>query len=198
MLKSSSVTGGAMPVVAYEVNLGAATVVIYDNDIVRVNGKYIPLTPAELTFLRLLAICKGQVCTTSMLLSAMYPDEKKAHQKIFDVLACFVRNKLRAGHPDAGSLIRTVWGRGFSLGLPDRSAVASPSILPQPGARWVTSRKMMILDAVAAQVVTLDEILSYYPDLSRAEFAEWQDRLERHGIPGLRTTRTQVYLACAA
>jgi hypothetical protein len=65
--------------------------------------------------------------------------------------------------------------------------------LPPPGvARWVIRRKAQLVAAVEAGVITLDEALGRY-SVSPEEFESWQRSLRRHGIYGLRTTRSQIY-----
>jgi hypothetical protein len=65
--------------------------------------------------------------------------------------------------------------------------------LPPPGvARWVIRRKAQLVAAVEAGVISLDEALDRYK-VSPEEFESWQRSLRRHGIYGLRTTRSQIY-----
>mgnify|MGYP001557323628 CR=1 FL=1 len=65
--------------------------------------------------------------------------------------------------------------------------------LPPPGVtRWVIRRKAQLVAAVEAGVITLDEALDRY-SVSPEEFESWQRSLRRHGIYGLRTTRSQIY-----
>jgi hypothetical protein len=65
--------------------------------------------------------------------------------------------------------------------------------LPPPGvARWVIRRKAQLVAAVEAGIISLDEALDRY-SVSPEEFESWQRSLRRHGIYGLRTTRSQIY-----
>ena len=65
--------------------------------------------------------------------------------------------------------------------------------LPPPGVgRWVIRRKAQLVAAVEAGVISLDEALDRY-QVSPEEFESWQRSLRRHGIYGLRTTRSQIY-----
>jgi hypothetical protein len=65
--------------------------------------------------------------------------------------------------------------------------------LPPPGVgRWVIRRKAQLVAAVEAGVITRDEALDRY-QVSSEEFESWQRSLRRHGIYGLRTTRSQLY-----
>jgi hypothetical protein len=65
--------------------------------------------------------------------------------------------------------------------------------LPPPGVtRWVIRRKAQVVAAVMSGAVTLDEVCRRYA-VSKEEFQSWQDLLKRHGVYGLRTTRSQIY-----
>jgi Protein of unknown function (DUF1153) len=65
--------------------------------------------------------------------------------------------------------------------------------LPPPGVtRWVIRRKAQLVAAVEAGIISLDDALLRY-SVSPEEFASWQRSFQRHGIYGLRTTRSQIY-----
>src|SRR5690242_1063592 len=65
--------------------------------------------------------------------------------------------------------------------------------LPPPGiTRWVIHRKAQVVAAVQAGALSLDEVCERY-SVSVEEFQGWQKTLQRHGIYGLRTTRSQIY-----
>jgi transposase-like protein len=65
--------------------------------------------------------------------------------------------------------------------------------LPPPGiTRWVISRKAQVVAAVQAGSISLDDVCQRY-SVSVEEFRSWQKLLERHGIYGLRSTRSQIY-----
>jgi hypothetical protein len=65
--------------------------------------------------------------------------------------------------------------------------------LPPPDTkRWVTRRKAMIVNAVGAGVISLEEVCRRY-ELSVEEFVAWQRAIDTHGVPGLRVTRLQIY-----
>jgi hypothetical protein len=53
-------------------------------------------------------------------------------------------------------------------------------------------RKAEVVAGVRAGLISLEEACSIYT-LSMDEFASWQRLLDRHGLAGLRTTRTQSY-----
>jgi hypothetical protein len=63
---------------------------------------------------------------------------------------------------------------------------------PRDTVRWVSRRKATVVAAVQAGVITLSDACARY-SLSVEEFLAWQRAVERHGIPGLRITRTQTY-----
>ena len=65
--------------------------------------------------------------------------------------------------------------------------------LPSPDTkRWVVRRKAVVVQAVRNGSISLQEACRRY-NLSVAEFLAWQRAIERHGIPGLRVTRLQIY-----
>jgi len=65
--------------------------------------------------------------------------------------------------------------------------------LPPPDTiRWVTRRKAVIVSAVRAGVISLEEVCRRY-ELSVEEFLAWQRAIDTHGVPGLRVTRLQIY-----
>ena len=64
--------------------------------------------------------------------------------------------------------------------------------LPPPDTkRWVTRRKAMVVNAVRAGEISLEEVCRY--KLSVEEFLAWQRAIDTHGVPGLRVTRLQIY-----
>ena len=65
--------------------------------------------------------------------------------------------------------------------------------LPPPNTtRWVPGRKAIVVAAVHLGVLSLQEACERY-QLSREEFLSWQRAIDRHGVPGLRSTRLQIY-----
>lgn len=65
--------------------------------------------------------------------------------------------------------------------------------LPSPNTRrWVIRRKAEVVAAVRGGLITLEEACNRYK-LSMEEYLAWQHAIERHGMAGLRTTRTQQY-----
>ena len=58
--------------------------------------------------------------------------------------------------------------------------------------RWVPRRKAAVVHAVCIGKISLMEACLRY-NLSVEEFLSWQRAVERHGIPGLRVTRLQIY-----
>lgn len=65
--------------------------------------------------------------------------------------------------------------------------------LPPPGiTRWVIHRKAQVVAAVQTGALSLEEVCARY-SVSVEEFEGWQRTLQRHGVYGLRTTRSQIY-----
>ena len=64
--------------------------------------------------------------------------------------------------------------------------------LPSPGQRWSPRRKAAVIEAVRGGWVPVDEVGRLY-NLSVDEFLAWERDIDRNGVPGLRTTRYQIY-----
>jgi Protein of unknown function (DUF1153) len=66
--------------------------------------------------------------------------------------------------------------------------------LPLPDTkRWVIRRKAEVVAAVRGGLLSLEEACIRYA-LNSDEFLSWQHCIDRFGLAGLRTTRTQFYL----
>ena len=78
----------------------------------------------------------------------------------------------------------------------DRESTGGPAMIPELPApdtkRWVVRRKAVVVQAVRAGSISLQEACRRY-NLSVEEFLAWQRAIERHGVPGLRVTRLQIY-----
>lgn len=64
--------------------------------------------------------------------------------------------------------------------------------LPKPATRWVIKRKGVVVAAVRGGLITLEDACTRY-SLSVEEFLAWQRQVDKYGLAGLRTTRTQQY-----
>ena len=60
--------------------------------------------------------------------------------------------------------------------------------------RWVIRRKAEVVAAVRGGLLSLDDACGRYR-LTAEEFGAWQVAIDKHGLAGLRTTRTQQYRA---
>jgi Protein of unknown function (DUF1153) len=77
--------------------------------------------------------------------------------------------------------------------LVDIGPILSLDALPPPETkRWVIRRKAIVVAAVRAGVISLEEACRRYT-LSIEEFLAWQRLVDSHGLPGLRVTRLQDY-----
>jgi hypothetical protein len=74
---------------------------------------------------------------------------------------------------------------------------AAPALPPPDTKRWVARRKAVVVEAVHSGAIELAEVCRRY-NLSAEEFAAWESAVERHGVPGLRVTRLQIYRDDAA
>jgi Protein of unknown function (DUF1153) len=86
---------------------------------------------------------------------------------------------------DVNSGLKTVIG-------PDGQALTLRDLPPPKTRRWVTRRKAEVVAAVRGGLLTLGEACERYA-LSVEEFLSWQHAIERHGIAGLRATRSRYY-----
>jgi hypothetical protein len=64
--------------------------------------------------------------------------------------------------------------------------------LPVLNERWTVRRKTTLLFAVRSGRISIEEACRVYK-LSVDELLAWERNLDRYGIPGLRTTRYQIY-----
>jgi Protein of unknown function (DUF1153) len=65
--------------------------------------------------------------------------------------------------------------------------------LPLPGTRyWTARRKALLVETVRGGRLTLAEAWSSY-GVSGEEFASWEERLDRHGVGGLRVARLKQF-----
>ena len=64
--------------------------------------------------------------------------------------------------------------------------------LPSPQQRWTVQRKAAVIEAVRGCWMPIEEACSLY-NISVDEFLNWERDIDRNGIPGLRSTRYQIY-----
>ena len=70
--------------------------------------------------------------------------------------------------------------------------IALAGLPPADIQRWVIRRKAQVVAAVHCGLITLEEACLRYT-LTVEGFLSWQRAIESYGIPGLRTTRIQLY-----
>jgi Protein of unknown function (DUF1153) len=64
--------------------------------------------------------------------------------------------------------------------------------LPSPQQRWTVQRKAAVIEAVRGGWMPIEEACRLY-NISVDEFLAWERDIDRNGIPGLRSTRYQIY-----
>jgi hypothetical protein len=74
----------------------------------------------------------------------------------------------------------------------DRLDVLGVPELPSSRQRWTVRRKAAVIEAVRGGWVPIEEACRVY-DISVDEFLAWERDIDRNGVPGLRTTRYQIY-----
>ena len=100
-----------------------------DSREVTVNGQPVHLTGKEYAILELLVLRKGMVLTKEAFLNHLYGGMDEPEMKIIDVFVCKLRKKLALA--GAGSLIGTVWGRGYMIREPVEPVHApAPMLVP--------------------------------------------------------------------
>lgn len=164
------------------------------------DGERVRLTSLELRFLLLFLRNPGRTLEKITILEQLYShtDEPiSVELKLLDVLACKVRKKLKsagADHP----VLNTVWGQGYALSDPDPQAVDQwPPDLPPRNARWVSSRKMQLVDLVLTSKRTAEDIVGHYPGLTLDTLDRWIQIVQKYGPRGLRTTRSHLFQVAA-
>lgn len=76
--------------------------------------------------------------------------------------------------------------------LADGTILTRADLPPPETRRWVASRKALVVRAVAAGLLPLEEALERY-ELSEEEFGFWREAIEKHGEVGLKVTAIQRY-----
>jgi hypothetical protein len=64
--------------------------------------------------------------------------------------------------------------------------------LPSPRQRWTVRRKAAVIEAVRGGWMPIEEACRVY-NISVDEFLAWERDIDRNGVPGLRSTRYQIY-----
>ena len=64
--------------------------------------------------------------------------------------------------------------------------------LPSPRERWAARRKAVVIEAVRGSWMPIEEACRDY-NISVDEFLAWERYIDRNGVPGLRSTRYQIY-----
>jgi hypothetical protein len=84
-------------------------------------------------------------------------------------------------------------GRGekYVIG-PTGTPLTLSDLPPADTQRWVIRRKAEVVAAVRGGLLSLEDACNRYR-LTSEEFLGWQKSIDRHGMPGLRTTRIQHY-----
>jgi Protein of unknown function (DUF1153) len=103
-----------------------------------------------------------------------------------------------ASRSTANAAVRSAEAESEADWLLDIGPVLSLDSLPPPETkRWVIRRKAVVVAAVRAGVISLEEACRRYT-LSIEEFLAWQRLVDSHGLPGLRVTRLQDYRGAGA
>ena len=161
-------------------------VVNVDTRVVAVDGKYLRLTGKEYGVLELLSLRKGTTMTKEMLLNHLYRGVDEPEMRLIDTFVYHLRKKI-AEATGGQHYIETEWGRGYVLRDPP-----DPAVAPQRKLQWTPRRKAELVEAVKSGKMTLEEACRRH-QVTEEEFSAWRRLYDRHGLPALRTTRTQQY-----
>ncbi|MGB0935377.1 MAG: response regulator transcription factor CtrA [Alphaproteobacteria bacterium] len=111
------------------IKIGRLTVNL-TTQMVEVDGNSISLTGREYSIIELLAMRKGATLSKEVFLNHLYGGMEEPEFKIIDVFICKLRKKLSQAL-GGENYIETVWGRGYVLRDPSKSADGSE--LPSEG-----------------------------------------------------------------
>lgn len=152
-------------------NHKATTVAVSSNG-VSVNRVFLKLTSTEQKFLAYLAAGRG-MCRTHAMLEKNVFGSNRGYDRSANLVRT-IRKKLSALHPDAGGVIRTLRGRGYAFGMPERKAhIREGCTLPSPDMNWTTTTKKRIAQVLGFGNVSREYLFSRYPELSVEELDEW-------------------------
>jgi hypothetical protein len=76
--------------------------------------------------------------------------------------------------------------------LGDSLAAVDLTLPPSATARWSPRRKAAVVLAARSGIISREEAYRRY-QLSPEELAAWEAALDQNGVPGLRSTRQQIY-----
>jgi hypothetical protein len=88
-------------------------------------------------------------------------------------------------------LIKKIDGPSF-VKLPDGTVLTRSDLPPKSTSRWVIRRKVKVVLAVTAGLLSLEEACEMY-NLSEEEYSLWQAAILEHGNSGLRVTHLKKY-----
>ena len=87
--------------------------------------------------------------------------------------------------------VKKIDGPSF-VKLPDGTVLTRGDLPPKSTRRWVIRRKVTVVLAVSAGLLSLEEACDMY-DLSEEEYLLWQSAMLEHGRGGLRVTHLKKY-----
>ena len=87
--------------------------------------------------------------------------------------------------------VKKIDGPSF-VKLPDGTVLTRGDLPPKSTRRWVIRRKVTVVLAVSAGLLSLEEACDMY-DLSKEEYLLWQSAMLEHGRGGLRVTHLKKY-----
>lgn len=79
-----------------------------------------------------------------------------------------------------------------AITLPGGAILSRADLPPPETRRWVASRKLVVVQAVAYGLISEKEAMERY-GLSEEEFGLWRGAVERHGAKALKVTTLQRF-----
>lgn len=76
--------------------------------------------------------------------------------------------------------------------LADGTIMTRADLPPADTTRWVASRKIAVVRAVAGGLISRDWAIETYA-LSEDEFLQWEEAVAKHGAEALKATRLQQF-----
>jgi hypothetical protein len=74
----------------------------------------------------------------------------------------------------------------------ENSTFTDDELPPPDTKRWIARRKAAVVSAVSSGAIGREEARRRY-QLSEEEFLTWERAIQSYGVPGLRSTRVQIY-----
>jgi len=96
--------------------------------------------------------------------------------RIIDVYLTQIRKRIMRVQPGTERFVMNIRGRGFALS----------GATPKKYSAWTPAYAETLLQQLAANLITLEEVLAMHPDMSMEELRFWNEQYRTLGIAGLK------------